>query len=110
MASFWIGVVEVQLHIPGVRSLKDRRSVVISLRDRLRKRGGVACSVLPSDDPSRATLAATCVFADRAMAREHVSKIERMILDHAQGRIESLDGDVLSWPPEVFSSFEAYDE
>jgi uncharacterized protein YlxP (DUF503 family) len=34
----FVGIVQIQLHIPAARSLKDKRSVVQSLKERIRNR------------------------------------------------------------------------
>jgi uncharacterized protein YlxP (DUF503 family) len=34
----FVGIVQIQLHIPAARSLKDKRSVVQSLKERIRHR------------------------------------------------------------------------
>ncbi|MBF0418349.1 MAG: DUF503 domain-containing protein [Magnetococcales bacterium] len=39
-----VGVLEVRLEIPGVRSLKEKRGVVKSLLERIRHRFEVACA------------------------------------------------------------------
>jgi len=34
----FVGIVQIQLHIPAARSLKDKRSVVQSIKERIRQR------------------------------------------------------------------------
>lgn len=41
-----IGLLTLEIHIPGARSLKDKRQVVRSLKDRLRARFNVAVAEL----------------------------------------------------------------
>lgn len=36
--ALWVGVLRLALRVPGSRSLKDRRRVVLSLRDRVQSR------------------------------------------------------------------------
>jgi uncharacterized protein YlxP (DUF503 family) len=58
----WIGVVALSAEIPGSASLKDRRQVVRSLSDRLRRHFNVSCADLgPDGMRNRADIAA--VFA-----------------------------------------------
>ncbi|MDR1580583.1 MAG: DUF503 domain-containing protein [Synergistaceae bacterium] len=58
----WIGVMSLSMEIPGAASLKDRRQVVRSLSDRLKKHFNVSCADLGPDGMwNRAGIAA--VFA-----------------------------------------------
>ncbi len=45
-----IGVVTLEIHIPYARSLKDKRQVLRSLKDRLRARFNVAVAELDHQD------------------------------------------------------------
>ena len=58
----WIGVVCLSMEIPGAASLKDRRQVVRSLSDRLRKHFNASCADLgPDGMHNRADIAAVFV-------------------------------------------------
>jgi uncharacterized protein YlxP (DUF503 family) len=58
----WIGIVNLSAEIPGAASLKDRRQVVRSLSDRVRKHFSVSCADLgPGEMWNRADIAV--VFA-----------------------------------------------
>ncbi len=74
----FVGVARFVLQIPGARSLKDRRQVVRSLKDRLRAR--LPVSVAEVGDVERtqvATLGVAVVSGDSARCRE--------VLDAARG-------------------------
>lgn len=45
-----IGLVTLEIHIPDARSLKDKRQVLKSLKDRLRSRFNVAVAELDHQD------------------------------------------------------------
>ncbi|MDR0653249.1 MAG: DUF503 domain-containing protein [Synergistaceae bacterium] len=45
----WIGFLNLSMDIPGAASLKDRRQVMRSLSDRLRKHFNVSCADLGPD-------------------------------------------------------------
>lgn len=63
----FVGVLRVSLSIPGARSLKDRRRVVLSLKERLISRFKVsAAEVGGLEDPRRATLAVVVVANEAA--------------------------------------------
>ena len=61
-----VGVLQVELHVPNARSLKDRRSVVKSLRDQMRSRFNIAVAEVASTEKwQRATLGISTVGEDR---------------------------------------------
>ena len=62
-----VGLLHVELHVPGARSLKDKRSVVKSLRDQLRGRFNVAVAELDANEKwQRATVGIAALGAERA--------------------------------------------
>jgi uncharacterized protein YlxP (DUF503 family) len=57
----WLGVATISIEIPGAGSLKDRRQVVRSLTERLRKHFNASCADLGPDGMwNRADIAAAC--------------------------------------------------
>lgn len=73
-----IGVLQIDLLIPGARSLKDKRRVVKSLRERLRNRFN--CSVAETDFLElwgRARLSVAVVSAEGRHANEQLNEIVR---------------------------------
>ena len=63
-----VAAVRIELHVPGAQSLKDRRSVLNSLKDRLRGRFNVAVGEAePSDLWQRASLGLAAVGSERAV-------------------------------------------
>ncbi len=62
-----IGVLHVNAHVPRAQSLKDKRSVVKSLKDQLRGRFNVAVAEVEANDTwQRAALGVVTVGDDRA--------------------------------------------
>jgi hypothetical protein len=62
-----VGVLHVEVHLPASQSLKDKRSVLKSVRDRLRQQFNVAVAELdPNELWQRATLGVAAVGQDRA--------------------------------------------
>ena len=52
-----VGLLQIEVHLPSARSLKDKRSVLKSLKDQLRGRFNVAVAELnPSEKWQRATI------------------------------------------------------
>ncbi len=67
----FVGVLRIKVAIPGARTLKDRRAVVLSLRDKLvhALRASVA-DISAGEHPQHAALALTLVSASRDRVEE----------------------------------------
>ena len=62
-----VGVLQIEVHVPSAQSLKDKRSVIKSLKDQLRGHFNVAVAeVAPNDMWQRATVGITTVGDERA--------------------------------------------
>ena len=69
--SFFVCVVELELHLPRNRSLKDKRRDLKSLKDRLQRRFGAAVAETDHHELwQRATLTAALVGHDAGPLRE----------------------------------------
>lgn len=76
-----IGVITFELTIPHARSLKDKRQIVKSLKDRLRGKFNVAVSEIDHQDiQNHALLAAVTVSPSRAFAEKVLHGAEREAL------------------------------
>jgi uncharacterized protein YlxP (DUF503 family) len=86
-----VGVLTFELHLPGARSLKDKRQIVRSLKERLRSRHNVAVSELEehADLWQRATLAIVSV----AGRREPLERLFEAVLAESESQVP---GHVLS--------------
>ena len=74
-----VGVCELELHIPGCRSLKEKRLVLRSLKDRLRNRFNVAVSESQwHDQYQRAGLCVVTVSNDAAVVHATLSKVQNL--------------------------------
>jgi uncharacterized protein YlxP (DUF503 family) len=75
-----VGLLTLEIHIPDARSLKDRRQVVRSLKDRLRARFNVAVAEL-DEQPTwqRAQIGIVTVSNDGA----HIEQSLRAVLQEA---------------------------
>lgn len=78
-----VGLLTLELHIPGARSLKDKRMVLRSVKDRLKKFNVAVAEVDHQDLWQRATLGVVTVSdsteaVDRALASvaDEVERIE----------------------------------
>ena len=75
-----IGVVEIELMLPGLGSLKEKRYVMRSLKDRIRSRFNVSVAEVDHQDMwRRAKLGIVVVSSDGARANSILSKAVNMI-------------------------------
>jgi uncharacterized protein YlxP (DUF503 family) len=85
----------VELHLPGVGSLKDKRHVLKGVKEKVRQRFEVSVAEVNHQDTwQRATLAVAYVSGDSRHANEVVSKA----LDFIEANV---DGDVIDVQIEV---------
>ena len=83
-----IGVLQVQLAVYESRSLKDKRRVIKSLKDRLRDRHKV--SVAETDHQNtwqQAELSAAIVSSDRRQAQALLDRVDAFVASDAGVRI-----------------------
>jgi hypothetical protein len=78
-----VGLLTLEMHIPGARSLKDKRMVLRSVKDRLKKFNVAVAEVEHQDLWQRATLGVVTVSnstesVDRALAAaaDEVERVE----------------------------------
>jgi uncharacterized protein YlxP (DUF503 family) len=62
----FVGVLRLQLRIPGARSLKDKRRVVLSFKERTIARLRVSVAEVGSLDDARTATIGVCVVANEA--------------------------------------------
>ena len=81
-----IGVLTLELRIDSSHSLKEKRHVVQSLKERLRHKFNVSVAEIAHQDLwQRATVAAVTVSSDR----ENAEKLLRSVEDEAAGLVGS---------------------
>ena len=75
-----VGMLELQIHIPGCRSLKEKRSVVRPLISRLRKDFNVSVAEVDKQDLHQsAHLAVSAVGTDAAFVNSVLSNVVRKV-------------------------------
>ena len=83
-----IGVIGWDLEIIGCQSLKEKRSVVNSLKARLRDRFNVSVAETGRQDLwQRAELAECVVAGDRRQADSILAAVDRLVAAEARARI-----------------------
>jgi uncharacterized protein YlxP (DUF503 family) len=71
-----VGTAEIRLHLHGARSLKDKRSVVRSVKDRLRQRFNVSVAEIDNHDiVQSAVLAVAQVGSDSRYVNSSLDKV-----------------------------------
>jgi uncharacterized protein len=85
-----IGLVVWELHLAGCASLKEKRSVLKSVKDRLHNQFNVSVAETAHQDVhQRAELAACVVSSDRGHANSILTSLDRFVA--AQGRVRIVD-------------------
>jgi uncharacterized protein YlxP (DUF503 family) len=85
----FVGVLRLTFHIPGARSLKDKRRVVQKLRDRIRSRFCVSIAEVEAQDlHQRAVFGVSVVSSDAAVCDS--------VLAHVASAAESVGDAVLT--------------
>ncbi|MBI2468439.1 MAG: DUF503 domain-containing protein [Candidatus Rokubacteria bacterium] len=86
----------VELHFPGVESLKGKRHVLKGLKERVKNRFNVSVAEVDHEDLwQRATLAVACVANDSRLANEVVSKAVNLIESLSDGAVIDVRVEVL---------------
>jgi uncharacterized protein len=90
-----VGVVTLELRLEGAHSLKEKRHVVESLKDRLRHKFNVAVAEIDYQETwQRAAVAAVTVSSDRA----HAGKVLEAVEDEAAAILgRELAGSSVEW-------------
>jgi uncharacterized protein YlxP (DUF503 family) len=71
-----LGTVLIQLHLPGCRSLKEKRAIVKRLTSRIRNEFNVSVAEVDKQDfHQSASIGVAIVTNDRAFANEVLSKV-----------------------------------
>jgi hypothetical protein len=79
------------LALPGCSSLKEKRSVIRSLRDRLRHKFNVSVSETDFQDvKARAQLTIALVASDGRLAESSLAKLDRFVENHGGALITSV--------------------
>jgi uncharacterized protein YlxP (DUF503 family) len=96
MAVARVAVGTIELHLPGIDSLKGKRHVLKGLKEKVRQRFEVAVAEVDHHDVwQRATLAVACVSHDARHANEVVSKAMDFIEGNVDGRVLDVSVEIL---------------
>lgn len=91
-----VGVLQFTLRIEGCRSLKEKRSVVKSLKDRARRKFNLAIAEVDDHDVwGRASLGATSVGVDAASAEGTLRAFLKFVEAYRDASLEDHQIEIL---------------
>ena len=91
-----VGVHTWRLSLPGCRSLKEKRMVVRSLKDRIRHRFNASVAETGDQDVwTRGRITVAIVVSDRAMADSVLDKIDRFVEEDGRALIAGVERELL---------------
>jgi len=83
-----VGIVRLELHLPAARSLKDKRQVVPSMKERLRERLRAAVAEVEFQDLWQlAAIGIAVVAADGGQVRELLNSARNIVEQYAQAQV-----------------------
>lgn len=90
-----VGVISWQLSLPGCRSLKEKRMVVRSIRDRVRHRFNVSVAETDHQDVwTRAELTVAVVAGDRRFADSVLDTVDQFVVEDGRAVIAGTTRDL----------------
>ena len=96
-ASVNVALCLVRLHLPAVASLKEKRMVLRSLKDRLREHYNISVAEIEHQDLwQRATLGIVGISSDRGPLEQTFASIQEEIERRAPGEVLSCEVEYLS--------------
>jgi uncharacterized protein YlxP (DUF503 family) len=91
-----VAVGTVEVHLPGVGSLKGKRHALKGLTEKLRQRFAISVAEVDHQDSwQRATLALACVSGDARHANAVISKAMDYVEDHVDGYVTDIQVEIL---------------
>ena len=76
----FVGIVRIELHLPAASSLKDKRSVVRALKERIRQRVQAAVAEVDHQDLwQRAALGVSVVSGERRQVDSMLQKVRSLV-------------------------------
>jgi uncharacterized protein YlxP (DUF503 family) len=97
-------LVEIDLHLPAARSLKEKRSVIRRLQSRLRGELGVSVAEVGHQNLwQRCTLGVAIACGDEVTGRKVVQDVERITARAVEAEVLDIHVDVVQTEPDGFS-------
>jgi hypothetical protein len=91
----FVGIVRIELHLPGAASLKEKRAVVRALKDRIRHRVQAAVAEVDHQDLwQRAALGVSVVSGEHGQIGELLQSVRNIVESRP-------DAQVLDWQEQI---------
>lgn len=88
-----VGIFQLEIHIPGALSLKEKRVVIKSMKEKLKNKFNVSVAELAGDDKwQRSLIGIAMVSKDRLFIEKNFNRILNMI--DADDRMEVMDRSI----------------
>jgi len=85
-----IGIIQFHMHLPGAGSLKGKRKIIKSLKDRLKNKFNVSVTELENHDLwQSSTVGVAIISSDKKFANSVLSKVSDLV--HSQPEIVITD-------------------
>lgn len=95
----FVGVYRVEIFIPGAHSLKEKRSVLQSLKAKLGQLGLAVAEVDGQDLWQRASLGVAAVSSDSGWLQDLPARIESVVLREPRANLLRVNGDFQPFDP-----------
>ena len=82
-----VGLLTLELHIPDAQSLKDKRQVLRSLKDKLRREFNVAVAELDHQEAWQRSVVGVVTLSNE---EKHVKEVLQKVLDEADSILGSI--------------------
>lgn len=97
--AMWVALCICELHLPGSRSLKDKRRVLRKIIARAQARFRLSISEVSHHDlHQRATLGMAIVHGERAAVARLADQVRTLFDDTIDGYIVRWESDILEYP------------
>lgn len=91
-----IGLLQMELHIPGAHSLKDKRQVLQSLIETMRRKFNVSVAEVGRQDAwQQAELGIACVANERRFLDEVLSRVESFVESEPRVEVTGARAEIL---------------
>jgi hypothetical protein len=91
----WVAVLRVDVLVPGARSLKDKRQVLRSMKERLKNRFDVACAEVGDRQSwNRGSLGLSAVSNERAALEELAAAVTRYVQNDPGALVTGIEKDI----------------
>ena len=91
-----VGLLQLELSIPASRSLKDKRRVLKSMKDRVRSKFNVSIAEIDDLDVwDRSVMAVCCVSNDVRLCNQILSKVVNLVESNHEGELRDYRVEML---------------